>query len=190
MINHINLMTPRAQVRECTRARLRQWSLVLAATVVALVLHGAICWWPVHIRSEQRAALESQYEPLRLMKLENKQLSKSISETLNQSQLELALSQQTPVVTLIGLVGQVVGGSEGEVFLDTLEFTQPEVQETAQRGQSIVKLAGITAEPAAAGEFADRLKHTLDFAEVQVGAVEGTTVNNHSMHVFHVEFSF
>ena len=125
MRNTINLMSSRARVRECSRTCVRQWSRILASAAGLLVLHATVTWWPVHINSQQRAVLEAQYNPLRQMKATNKKLARQIAGTLDQSKLELALSKQIPVLTLVGLVSQAIADSEGKVFLERIAHTQP-----------------------------------------------------------------
>lgn len=190
MINHVNLMSLRARVRECTRTRLRQWSRILAAVVGLIALHAAISWWPVHARSLQRAALEAQYEPLREMKMDNKSLTRRIADTLDESRLELALSKQTPVVTLVGLVGRAITDTEGKVFLDKFAYDQRQTNGALAEPVSVVRLEGFSLDPVAAGKFADRLKESADFANVEVGTVEAIEVNQHPMQTFQIEFSF
>lgn len=190
MNNHIDLMSSRARVRECTRTRLRQWSRILAAAVGLLALHGAITWWPVHTRSLQCAALEAQYEPLRRMKMDNKALARKIADTLDESQLELALSKQTPVVTLVGLVGQAVSNTQGKVFLDRLAYSQDETNNNADGALYRVKLEGFGADPVAVSQFTDGLKSTLKFADMQVRTVETIEINQQPMQTFDIEFAF
>jgi cell division protein FtsB len=190
MNKHINLMSPRAQVRECTRVRLWQWSRILAASAGLLALHGAITWWPVHVRSLQRAALEAQYEPLRQMKMDNKALAREIAGTLDESKLELALSKQTPMATLVGLVGRAVAGTHDKVFLDKITFSEAETDGGTGAAPSRVSLEGIGVDPVAVSQFADLLESSLSFAKVKVGTVEAIEVNQHPMHTFQIEFSF
>jgi hypothetical protein len=190
MSSHINLMTPRAQLRECSRTRLRQWSRILMLAICLLMLHALVSWWPIHVRSSQRAALEAQYEPVRQVKLENNLLEQRIDDTRTDDQLELTLARQTPVVTLVGLVSRAVGQSQGKVFLDKLAYTQSDPNHPAHANASVVELEGIGADPVAIGEFADRLKTSLDFADVQVGTVEAVEINKHRMQTFKIRLSF
>jgi len=190
MTNHVNLMSPRARVRECTRTRIRQWSRILAAAAGLLALHAAVTWWPAHVRSLQRAALEAQYEPLRQMIMDNKALVRKIAGRLDESKLELALSKQTPVATLVGLVGRAVADTQGKMFLDKIAFRQDEGDGAAGGALSHVTLEGISADPAAVGQLAELLKSSLAFANVQVGTVESIEVNHHPMQTFQIECSF
>jgi hypothetical protein len=162
----------------------------LAATAWLLALHAAISWWPVHVRSQQRGALEAQYEPLRQMKMENKSLQREIDETLDNSQLELALSNQTPVVTLVGVVSRAAAETDGKVFLDNLAYSQRAETQAAEGGESIVTLEGMGADAVAVGQFADRLKSAVEFAEVRVESVETIEINQRPMQVFKIEFAF
>ncbi len=190
MNKHINLMSPRARVRECTRTRLWQWSRILAAAAGLLALHATITWWPVHVRSLQRAALEAQYEPLRQMKMDNKSLAREIAGTFDESKLELALSQQTPVVTLIGLLGRATADTHDKVFLDKIVYSQAEADGQSGGALSRVRLEGIGVDPVAVSQFADLLKSSMKFANVEVAKVEAIEVNQHPMHTFQIELSY
>lgn len=189
MNNHINLMSPRARLRECTRTRLWQWSRILAMTLGLLALHAAITWWPVHVRDLQRAALEAQYEPLRQMKMDNKALARKIASTIDESKLELALSKQTPMATLVGLVGRAVADTHSKVFLEQIVYSAPENDGASGAVESHVSLEGIGVDPVAVSQFADSLRSSMKFANVEVGTVEAIEVNQHPMHTFQIEIS-
>jgi hypothetical protein len=167
-----------------------QWSRILAVVSGLLVLHGAITWWPVHVRSLQRAALETQYEPLRQMKMDNKALSREIASTLDESKLELALSKQTPMATLVGLVGRAVADTHDKVFLDKIAYGETETDGAVGHVPAHVSLEGIGVDPVAVSQFTDLLKSSMKFANVEVGAIEAIEVNQHPMHTFQIDISF
>ena len=72
MKSHLNLMSSQARMKETVRTRLRQWSWAGLVMFVALVVFGLFTWWPVHLESQRCANLEAEFEPIRLMKSENK----------------------------------------------------------------------------------------------------------------------
>ncbi|MCG8450537.1 MAG: hypothetical protein MI725_13290, partial [Pirellulales bacterium] len=113
MSTSINLMSQRARVRECTRWRLRQWLYLLMAAMGLIALHAIVSWLPVHSSTLHREALEARYEPYRQMKQENRQLTQQIADAKGNSKLELELSKETPVLTLVGLVSQTVHETNG-----------------------------------------------------------------------------
>jgi hypothetical protein len=191
MSTHINLMTNRARVQECSRTRVRQWSRILAAVVGLLVLHASITWWPVHINSRQRALMETQYAPLRQMKATNKKLGSIIASTLDQSQLELALSRQTPVLTLVGLVSKAVSESSGTIYLEQIAYSRDgESDETTEGVLTLLELEGVCADPAAVEQLAQSLRTALPFAEVKLEPIKSIELNEHPLNAFQIECSF
>ncbi len=191
MRNTINLMSSRARVRECSRTRVRQWSRILAAAAGLLVLHATVTWWPVHINSQQRAVLEAQYNPLRQMKATNKKLAGQIASTLDQSKLELALSKQIPVLTLVGLVSQAIADSEGKIFLQRIAYTQKAETPPATGGSPPqVALEGFSADPDAVEQLAESLRSALPFADVKLEPIRSIEINQYPMQTFQIECSF
>jgi hypothetical protein len=191
MSSHINLMTTRARVQECSRTRMRQWSRILAVVVGLLVLHASITWWPVHVNSQQRALLETQYGPLRQMKTTNKKLAALIASTLDQSKLELALSQQTPVLTLVGLVSQAASDGDGTIFVEQIAYSQDDDSgETTGGALTQLALEGFSADPVAVEQLAKSLRTALPFADVRLEPIESIELNAHPMKTFQIECSF
>jgi hypothetical protein len=191
MSSHINLMTNRARVQECSRTRVRQWSRILAVVVGLLVLHASITWLPVHVNSRQRALLETQYGPLRQMKTTNKKLAAQIASTLDQSQLELALSRQTPVLTMVGLVSKAVSESSGTIYLEQIAYTRDgESDETTEGALTLLELKGVCADPVAVEQLAQSLRTAFPFAEVKLEPFESIELNAHLLNSFQIECSF
>jgi hypothetical protein len=191
MSSHINLMSPRARVQECSRTRMRQWLRILAAVVGGIVLHASITWWPAYINSQQCALLETRYGPLRQMKETNKALTAQIANTHDKSKLELALSRQTPVLTLVGLVSQAVAASEGSVYLEQISYSQDNDPGEAT-GDSLtqVGLEGYSADPAAIEHLAESLRIALPFADVRLEPIKQVQINASSLNAFQIECSF
>jgi len=191
MSNHINLMTTRSRVRECSRMRLKQWSRILATVFALLALHASITWWPIHSSSQRRELMETQYNPLRQMKAANKELAARIAGTLDQSKLELALSRQTPVHALVGLVSQKVADSKGEVFLEQIAYSQREkTSGAAASSHSQLALEGFSTDPIAVQRMAESLRSAIPFAEVTLHPIESIEINHHPMQTFQIECSF
>jgi hypothetical protein len=191
MSSHINLMSTRAKVQECSRTRIRQWSRILAAVVGGIVLHASITWWPVYVNSQERALLETRYSPLRQMKETNKALAAQIATTHDKSKLELVLSRQTPVLTLVGLVSQTVAASEGSVYLEQISYSQDnDPGEATGDPLTQVGLEGYSADPAAIEQLVESLRAALPFADVRLEPIEQIEINASSLNAFQIECSF
>ena len=175
----------------CTRTRIRQWSRILTAVSGLLVLHATVAWWPVHINSQRRTVLEAQYNPLRQMKATNKRLARQIAGTLDQSKLELALSKQIPVLTLVGLVSQAIADSDGKVFLEQIVYTQnAETGPTTAGSPAQLALEGFCTDPDAVKQLAESLRSALPFADVNLKPIRSIEVNQHPMQTFQIVCSF
>jgi len=191
MTNHINLMTTRARVKECSRMRVKQWSRILVAVFALLAVHASISWWPIHSSSQRRELMETQYNPLRQMKAANKKLAAQIAGTLDQSKLELALSRQTPVHALVGLVSQKIAESNGEVFLEQIGYSQREKTDVSTAStRSQLALEGFSSDPIAVQRMAESLRSALPFAEVTLHPIESIEINEYPMQTFQIECSF
>lgn len=190
MSNYINLMTSRARVRECSRTRVRQWSRILVAVMGMLALHAAIVWWPIYTNSQRCAALEAQYYPLRQMKSANRKLEAQIAHTLDRSQLELALSKQTPVLTLVGVVSQAVAERRGKVFLEQISYKQDAQGPESGDSPAEVALKGFSDNPNAVKQLAESLRSALPFADVQLQPIQSIELNDYPMQTFQIKCCF
>ena len=188
MSTYINLMSHRARVRECIRSRLRQWLCLLAATLAVVMLHAFVSWLPVHSSSLHRDALEARYEPYRQMKLENRQLTQQIADAKGNNKLELELTKETPVLTLVGLVSQAVSETDGNIFLKHINFSQ-EGSPTNRNANDVeqVALSGLGTDSVTVQRFSERLKTVLPFAKVQIRQTESVEVGDHAMQSFQIQ---
>jgi len=183
----INLMSERARIRQSLRIGIRRWSRILMIVLAILALHALVVWWPTKVSGLDRAALEAQYEPIRLMKLENGELSKKIAESQQQNPLELALAARTPVLTLIGLVGLAVEGSNGQVFLEQIDYQQSNLpSQPTVRPQDQLVLTGIGANPESVKLLVERLKQELPSVGIQIRQIETIQVNQQVMQSFQI----
>ena len=191
MKRHLNLMSEHARVRECLRRRLRQWSRVGAAVLALLGVAFLLSWWPTHRESQHRARMEAQYEPILLMKAENKSLQVEIKQLREQETFLLELSDSFPMVNLLGLIGQACGQSQGQAFVKEFSF-QREVSAdiTQNSSQASLLLEGLGLDRDAGTRLADSLQQVLPFASIQLEAASATLVNEQPMHAFSVQCSF
>lgn len=185
-MHYVNLMSPAARAREVRRTRIRQWRLVLSAAVALLVPASVVAWWPVHRGEKRIAALEMQYEPMRKLIAETCKLRKQIDETRDRGRLALALEQQKPMLSLLGLVGQAVEQTQPDVVLAALDFEQapgPWVQPDSTR----LKLSGIGKSGQATATLTDRLRERLPAAEVAVVEARPVTQSGQLRSEFEIE---
>ena len=188
MKRHLNLMSSQAIFRETVRTRLRQWTWAGAIVTFAFVVLGLFMWWPVHLESQRCANLEAEYEPIRLMKSENKWLKNRIERLKEQEQFVLKLSESIPVTTLVGVIGRSIVEGRSQVFVDELEFEK--AFDTAGNTHVSLSLQGIGSNRDAITELQDTIRANLPFAEVQLEEVRPTLGNQESLQNFTILCTF
>jgi hypothetical protein len=187
----VNLISPQARVRGMQRTRLRQWSRVLAAVGAALIPLTIYTWWPAHRELQHLERLEARYEPIRQLIADNKAARKQIDEILQRDQIALALSEATPVVQLLGLVGTAVSEADGAVYIQQLSFEQSaRPWQTASDEPTAVTLRGLGRGQAAAGDLTVALRSVLPLASVERLSSEAVLVNDHPRQAFTLKGSF
>ncbi|MCG8450840.1 MAG: hypothetical protein MI725_14830 [Pirellulales bacterium] len=188
MKNHLNLMSEQARIRECLRNRWRQWKCFWAVTLAVLGVVGVVTWWPAYRESRHRASLEEQYEPVRLMKAENQSLKQQIQQLRDQEKFVLELSDGFPLVTLLGIVGQTVDKSQGQVFVEELAFEAGD--SAGDEPMASLSLVGLGVNRSAVTRLTDSLQTAIPFASVQLQSQSPTQVNQQSMHKFSIQCFF
>ena len=187
---YVNLMTRRAKVRQLLRDRMRLWSRVVAAVIVGLVLHSLVTWWPVRSQSQRVELLETQYEPLREMKLDVGRLSRELIATRTNYRDELVLADTTPVLSLLGVVSRAIEQSDGQLFLEDIHYEQTNSALSGGQLQEQLSLEGISADTLAVQALVERLREALPFATVELRNTEAIEVNRHPMQAFFLDCTF
>ena len=191
MNRYVNLMSKQSRIREIRRTRLRQWTRALLVLAAILLAPTLAVWRPVHQQGKRLAALQTQYEPIRQLISENKEFRKKIDQALEQDRLALALSNQTPVVTLLGMIGQAVAAANGEVFVQRLAFEQDSHPwEESDQTPSTVTLVSLASTAYAAPGFLETWKTIVPFAAAQLVASETTVVEGNARHGFTLKSTF
>ena len=193
MKRHLNLMPNRARIRACVRTRVRQWSAVLAVVLVLLIPLTLVGWWPVYQEGQQVKTLEAQYEPIRQLRDASRTFEKRIELVRRQEKIALSLAQiDTPVVTLLGLVGKSVSESNGRVYVEKLVFHQDSsvLFETGNERMATVDIGGRGLDREAVNQLTASLHAALPFATVQLKSSQDDNINVQQMQKFTIECSF
>jgi len=191
MSRFVNLMSERAQTRDCWLRRSRQWARILAVVVGVLTLHTALNWWPIHKQSQLRVALESQYEPIRQLRTDNQGLKKRIGESTKLSHLELSLEKRTPATTLTGLVGKAVAESHGNLFLEKIDYQQKSPSGSATGdSKSKLSLEGFATDPQTVRAFVELLTSSIPNASAETEHIETIEINQQPMQAFRIDCLF
>ncbi|MCA9230678.1 MAG: hypothetical protein KDA57_08500 [Planctomycetales bacterium] len=193
MKRQLNLMSPHARLRVCVRKRIRQWSLVLAALTLLLAPAWFALWWPVHQASQQVATLESRYNPLRQMNKASAEFKRRIEQIQLREKTAIALAKiDTPVVTLIGMVGKAVEESRGRAYVEELNFRQSAsvLSEQESANLAAIEIGGRAIDEDAVDHLAKALKTALPFAKVQIKSSQPEKINEQPLQQFSMECSF
>lgn len=186
MNTYVNLMSQRALDRQCYRARLKQWSQILALTALAIAVHSMTIWWPARNDRLHLEALEAQYKPVSESKLEIVKLNNTIASTKTNYELELAISVDTPASTLLAIVGNAAEATHHRVFLEEVTYRQQ--GPLAKRPpEEHVSVAGIGINTSAIGIFVQHLRTSMPFAEINVRNTETIEVNRQPMQSFRID---
>ena len=185
MKTSVNLMSQKALARECYHTRLRQWSQFLLLAVLAIGLHAVVTWWPVRNYSLQVEALEAQYEPIRQFKAKIGKLNRQKVATKTGHELELALSEDAPMMPLVGAIGQAAADSNGSVFLEQLDYRQGGAID--KEPTHTVSLVGLGTDTRAVSALAHRLRKAMPFATVELRSAETIEINHQPMQSFRIE---
>ncbi len=190
MNDHVNLMSRQARIREIRRTRLRQWAKISGVVAVLLVPPSLLAWWPVYQQRQRLAALESQYEPVREMIAVTKSYRHRIEQIQQEQRLALALAKQTPVVTLLGLIGKAVARSQGQVYVQHVAFRQAaDPWPDAREGTGVVIVEGLAIRDHSVTELTAELRSVVPFTEVELDCAETVTVQNEPRQSFTIKGS-
>ncbi len=193
MKRHLNLMSNRSRVQTCARKRLRQWTVVLTVLGFLFIPTWFAIWLPVHQQGEEVAALEARYEPFRQMNKASKEFKKRIELVQAQEKISLALAKiDTPVVTLLGIVGKTVAESQGQVYLEKLEFQQSASLLSEQESETsrAISVAGRGISKKSVIRLRKNLKTALPFADVKLRTSKPEFINQQQIEKFLLQSSF
>jgi hypothetical protein len=190
-MSSINLMSPHAQRHDSVRLRLRQWTHVL--TVAAILLGFLTLERYLVYRSaiQQQLALEADYDPIEELKTANKLLAKQILAIKNEEQFVLALSDQEPTITLLGMVGKSVTDSNEHVFLQKIELNNLGLAGgPPSEKRTVIDVSGIANSGAAVNQFAETLQGAVPFGKVDITSSKEYRVKTQVMQDFTLQGNF
>jgi hypothetical protein len=191
MKRSLNLMSLSTRRQECIRTRLRQWSVVLVAVIVLIVIVTTERYIAYRYTARQQFALEAKYEPITELKKANKHLANQIVLIRAEEQFVLALSEREPTITLLGLVSAAVAEGNSHVFLKKIELTNIASESAPQDGSStILEVVGIGNGGAAVKQFTEALQNSLPFAKVDITSTNDYSLKQQPMQDFSLQCNF
>ncbi|MCC6492039.1 MAG: hypothetical protein IT424_03355 [Pirellulales bacterium] len=125
MNRYVQLMSESAQFRAAARKHLRRWGAAAALLVAATAPLGAWQWRHQSQMRQQCEALEASYEPVRRLNGVNRNLRTQAITLVRDERLILELARQRPVTSLLACVAAATSASQGQAFVERLNFEQP-----------------------------------------------------------------
>ena len=189
MKQHVNLMSNSAKVQTMVRTRIRQWAVAYACTVAVLAPLLFAAWWPVYQESLEVASLEAQYEPIRKLRLATNTYKKQINQVHAKEQTTLTLAKiDTPVVTLLGVVGKAVTESKGNIIVEELNFDQGIVEqhEIATDPKPIIEIQGYGIDQEVISHLQTTLQKAFPFGKVAIEFSEPDEIHKRLMYRFSI----
>jgi hypothetical protein len=186
----INLMSLRTRRQECVRSRLRLWSVALAALAGLMGLVSVERYLAYRYLLHRQLGLEAKYEPVAELKNANKSLTKQIAVIREEEEFVLALSKRESMVTLLGVLGEVVADADSRVFLKTIGLNNVVVAGSEIVRESMLEIAGVANSGPAVKELAESLQRSLSFGKVDVTSTQEFRLKQQSMQDFSLECTF
>jgi len=178
---HLNLLPIGYLRARLIRRRLVVWVPIWSA----LILLGAANWWSSYsscdAAARAREARERQYQPVRRMMTQVKNLKRQIEELNNRETMLDDLAEPHPPLTALGIVGQSAAQCEGRVRVNhmvlqrTKSPAQPALRQVAPAGAPTDGPSGITLDGAgldnqSIAAFVEALKSSGAFVRVELNS--------------------
>jgi hypothetical protein len=191
MMASINLMSLQAQRHSCIRTRIRQWTCILLVVSGVLGLLTLERYFAYRSSMHQQLALEADYEPIKELKVANKSLTKQIEAIKNEEQFVLALSDQEPILTLLGLVGKSIADGQEHVFLQKIEVNNLGLAGgPPSEKKTMLDLTGVANNDAEVKHFAELLQAAVPFGKVDVSSSNERRFKTQVMQDFILQGNF
>jgi len=191
MKRHLNLMSSSAQVRSIVRIRVFQWSLTGACLIILLAPLLFAAWWPVHQESRSVASLEAQFEPIRELKIASRSFKEKLEQINAKEHATLTLAKiNTPVVTLLGVVGKAVTDNPEGIVLEEIRFDQEtRLSEAAAGAKPTLGIEGYGLDNSAIEQLTDSLQAALPFGKVTLKLIGSEELYQQQIHRFSIRCS-
>lgn len=187
---YVNLMSATFQKRQLLRARLRQWSVVLAAAgVVALAL---TCQIYAHRREtrKQLDSLQVRFRPILQLEQEIEALKHEQQELERHEHITLSLADEKPMLSLLGLVATATHDGQRQTYVQYFDFRQKTAGDGENSHRFVLELTGIGQDNLAVARLAAILRDAGLFQRVQVTSTEATDVGDGMARRFQLECAF
>ncbi len=189
MKRSLNLMSERSRKRGQVRRCMRLWTRIAVAVLLLLTAAGVMQWHSSYLERMKRDSSESEYEPIRRMKLENARLQKQLTSLQEAERIPLELAKHQPLLGLVGLATQAVALQDERIYLQQIEIERvPLLLETTKQAKirSTLSLAieGFSVDSTAITRLADSLREKGPFTDVELSTNKTSRVGKQAKQAF------
>jgi hypothetical protein len=139
----------------------------------------------------RQLALEAGYDPIKELKAANRLLIKQIAAIKSEEQFVLALSDQEPTLTLLGLIGKSVADANERVFLQKVEVNNLGLAEgNSTEKKTMLDLTGVANSGTEVKQFAELLQGAVPFGEIDVASSSERRIKTQVMQDFTLQGNF
>jgi hypothetical protein len=174
MRTHINLLPLEIRRRHIVRLRLRPWGAVWFAVAALLATLTTWDWQDAQSAARKRMVLEQQLAPTQALEAANAELAKQIDLLEKRESVALALSNERPILSLLGMIGKASQAAEGRVYVQQLQWNEtPQAvgaPSAAASAIAMLRLQGVGLDNLSIARFAAALRDANVFSQVQVNA--------------------
>ena len=188
MKHSLNLMSEKSWKREQMRRSVRLWSRALVVVMLLLSVVGIAKYRECQHDARLQAYAESGYEPTRQLKLENNRLRNQIQLIQTEERFSLALAEDRPVLSLIGLTTRAVTEQDGQIYLQQIEIEREAVVlEPSGPSTLSFTLGGLAVNQSAVTQLTDALREAGPFVAVEMSMNSPTIINKQSPQAFSIQ---
>ena len=189
MKRSLNLMSERSRKRGQVRRCLRLWTRIAVAVMLLLTVAGVVQWRVSYLGKLNRDSSETEYDPIRRMKLENARLQKQLASLQEAERIPLELAKHQPLLGLVGLATQAVAAQDEKIYLQQIEIKRvPLLLETTKQAKNRSTLSfaieGFSVDSTAVTRLADSLREKGPFTNVELRTNKTSRVGKQSKQAF------
>jgi Tfp pilus assembly protein PilN len=176
----LNLLTSNARRRQIVTVRLRQWTAIIAASLILLAGWATWLWYRGQAMSTYRQALEARYEPMSELQADLVDLRQEINRLSEREHFTLSLAKSRPPITLLGTIAQATSTIDTGILISQFEL------ESAVDGTAQLKLGGLGRSSLDVAKFLASLRNTELLRDQEPTRTE--SVASSEGHTFQISF--
>ena len=179
MKSHVNLLPYRVLRQQVVHRWLRRWLVIGCVAAAAMALAVGNLWHAAQVAGTQREQLEEDYRPVKKANRDIQSLRAQIAKLQQQKAISMALSDNQPPLTVVGLISRAAQSCRGNVVVQQLEFKRAAVSKSKGsttdhrlRGAGLLSLNGIGQSNVAVAQFAAALRDSGVFERVELKSTQ------------------